>query len=235
VRLWYRFCRVAAYGLARLLWGLRVVGRENIPVTGPVLVTSNHISNLDPPIVGCVIPREGGFAAKKELFTVPGLGWLIASLNSIPVDRARLSLTTLRTLGAHLESGKALVFFPEGTRSRDGSLREPRLGVGMLLTRHPVTIVPACVTGTDTPFRSMLRRGRMRVVFGRPYALPEEDRVAEDRREAYRRIADVVMDRIRRLREQPEADERETEAPAVDEGGPAAGDRIREKDGLRSE
>jgi 1-acyl-sn-glycerol-3-phosphate acyltransferase len=220
---------LSAYGLLRLVWGLRVVGRENIPATGPCLVTSNHISHLDPPIVGCVIPREAGFAAKRELFAVPGLGWLIASLNSIPVDRARLTLGTLRALGSHLESGKALVYFPEGTRSRDGKLREARVGVGMLLTKYPVAIVPAYVEGTDSPLRSLLRRGRMRVVFGRPYALPEEDRSPEGRRESYRRIAEAVMDRIRRLKEGPEPFDRETGAPAVPR--PAAGARIREKDG----
>jgi 1-acyl-sn-glycerol-3-phosphate acyltransferase len=195
------------------------VGRENIPTTGPVLVTSNHISYLDPPIVACVIPREGGFAAKKELFTVPILGRWIRSLNSIPVDRARLSLGTLRALGEHLESGKALVFFPEGTRSRDGRLREPRIGVGMLLTMYPVSVVPAYVEGTDTPLRSLFRRGRMRVTFGPPYALPEENRDPRNRRESYRRNADEVMDRIRGLKDGPETFDRETGVSARDDGG----------------
>lgn len=231
MRPWYRFCRLAAYGLARLLWGLRVEGRENIPASGPVLVTSNHIANLDPPILGCALPREGGFAAKKELFAVPGLGWLIASLNAIPVDRARLSLGTLRTLGTHLESGKALVFFPEGTRSRDGNLGKPRVGVGMLLTRYPVTVLPACVEGTESPIRNLFRRGRMRVVFGVPYALPEEDRSPEERREAYRRIAEAVMDRIRGLKKGAAPFDRETGVPAVEERAPAEDIRIREKDG----
>jgi 1-acyl-sn-glycerol-3-phosphate acyltransferase len=154
---------------------------------------------------------------------------LIASLNSIPVDRERLSLGTLRAFGAHLESGRALVYFPEGTRSRDGTLREARVGVGMLLTKYPVPIVPAYVEGTDSPLRSLLRRGRMRVVFGRPYALPEEDRSPAGRRESYRRIAEAVMDRIRRLKESSEPFDRETGVPAVH--APAAGVRIREKDG----
>ena len=238
MRLWYQFCRLAAFGLARLLWGLRVEGRENIPAAGPVLVTSNHISNLDPPIVACAVPREGGFAAKKELFTVPILGSWIKSLNSIPVDRARLSVGTLRALGEHLESGKALIFFPEGTRSRDGRLGEPRIGVGMLLAMYPVRVVPVYLEGTDTPLRSLFRRGRMRVVIGPSYVLPKEDQDPKGRREGYRRNAKAVLDRIRGLKEGPETFDRETGVSAGDAGGvfhaperPAEGPRIREKDG----
>jgi 1-acyl-sn-glycerol-3-phosphate acyltransferase len=186
-------------------------------------------------MLGATVPREGGFAAKKELFAVPVLGPWIASLNSIPVDRARLSLGTLRALGAHLESGKALVFFPEGTRSRDGKLRSPRIGVGMLLSQFPVTIVPAFVEGTDSPLRNVFRRGRMRVVFGAPYTLPEEDRSPEDRRDGYRRKAEAVMDRIRRLKEGVEPFDRETGVPAVEERAPAEGPRIQKKDGNQKE
>jgi 1-acyl-sn-glycerol-3-phosphate acyltransferase len=159
------------------------------------------VSNLDPPILGSVIPRETGFAAKKELFAVPGLGSLIASLNAIPVDRSRLSIGTLRAFGKLLEEQKSLVFFPEGTRSRGRGLRRPQTGVGMLLTRYPVPIVPAYIEGTDSLFRNVFRRGRVRVIFGRPFTLPREVGEASKRREAYRRRAEAVMDRIRQLKE----------------------------------
>jgi 1-acyl-sn-glycerol-3-phosphate acyltransferase len=168
-----------------------------------VIFTCNHVSNLDPPILGSVIPREAGFAAKKELFSVPGLGHLIASLNAIPVDRARLSIGTMRAFGKLLDERKSLVFFPEGTRSRSGELSGPRIGVGMILSRFPVPVVPACVEGTDSLFRNIFRRGRVRVRFGPPYTLPRDVGASSDRREGYRRIAEAVMDRIRQLKEGP--------------------------------
>jgi 1-acyl-sn-glycerol-3-phosphate acyltransferase len=148
-----------------------------------------------------VIPRETGFAAKKELFAVPGLGSLIRSLNAVPVDRAQLSIATVRAMGGLLERGISLVFFPEGTRSRTGELGTPRFGVGLMLTRHPVTIVPVYIEGTDSLFRSFLRRGRLRVTFGLPYTLPREHEASTPRRERYRRIAETVMSRIRAVRE----------------------------------
>jgi 1-acyl-sn-glycerol-3-phosphate acyltransferase len=185
----------------RILWGLRVVGRENVPPTGPLFVTSNHVSNLDPAILGAVVPRESGFAAKKELFAVPGFGRLIRSLSSIPVDRAHVSVSSLRALGRLLEEEKALIFFPEGTRSKDGRLQRPKLGIGMILSHYPVAVVPVFIEGTDSLLRSLLRRGRMRVRFGRPYTLPREDSTSTGRRDEYRRYAIAVMDRIARLEE----------------------------------
>lgn len=217
MRPWYRFCRATAYGVARVLWGLRVEGTENVPRSGALVVASNHVSNLDPALLGAVIPRESGFAAKKELFAVPVLGPLISSLNAIPVDRARLSISSLRALGGLLNDEKALVFFPEGTRSRDGRLGRPKLGVGMVLSRYPVTVIPVWIEGTDSLLRSLLRRGRMRVVFGRPHTLPGEDDPAVGRRDRYRRLAERVMEHIVEVK-----DRIETVAGSTDPRPPSA-------------
>jgi 1-acyl-sn-glycerol-3-phosphate acyltransferase len=198
---------------------LRVEGRENVPRTGPLLVTCNHVSNLDPAIVGCTVPRETGFVAKKELFRIPVLGSLIRSLNAMPLDRSRLSVEAMDRYGAFLREGRSLVFFPEGTRQRTGKLGKAKIGVGVLLARHPVTVVPVFVEGTDTLFRSMLRRGRMRVVYGTPYALPKGEGPGASEREEYRRIAELVLDRIRQLKEGTDASEREAGPPAAETRG----------------
>ncbi len=199
--LWYRFCRDSARGLIGLLWGLRVRGREKIPETGPVIVACNHISLLDPPVVGSVIPREAGFVAKRELFKGL-LGRLIRSLNSIPIDRSRLSLQTMDRLADFLGSGRVLVFFPEGTRSRDGEFGKPKVGVGVLLDRCPAVVVPAYVEGTNDLVRNLFRRGRVRITFGDPFALPKGDAVPADDRARARFIAETVFERIRRLSEE---------------------------------
>lgn len=214
MRPWYWFCKSLAYGLAKLLWGLRVEGLENVPKSGAMIVTSNHVSNLDPALLGAVVPRETGFAAKKELFAVPGLSALIRSLNSIPVDRAQLSVSSLRALGEFLERGMSLVMFPEGTRGKPGQFRSPKMGVGMILSKYAAQIVPAYVEGTDRPWRNVFRRGRVRVAFGRPYTLPKEAFGSGSRRETYRHVAEIVMDHIRRLRE---------ESPNDDAGGGVPG------------
>ena len=198
---WYRFCRAVVYGTARLLWGLRVEGRENVPAEGALLVACNHVSLLDPPIVGSLLPREAGFVAKQELFAVPGLGRLIRSLNAIPIDRSRLSRETLDDLVAFLDGGRALVLFPEGTRSRSGELGRAKPGVGVLLSRRPAPVVPAYVEGTNAPWRNLFRRGRMRVVFGRAHPLPQDVASSAERGAEARRVAEWILDEIRRLKE----------------------------------
>lgn len=198
---WFGFCSAAAAGLARLLWGFRAEGLENVPRSGPIIVACNHVSYLDPPLVGSALRREAGFVAKQELFAVPVLGPLIRSLHAMPIDRSRLSRDTLDTLAAFLDRGHALVLFPEGTRSRNGELGRAKPGIGVLLGRRPVPVVPAYVQGTASPWRNLFRRGHMRVVFGRPLVLPQEDPSASDRGAHARRIAGTILCEVRRLKE----------------------------------
>lgn len=230
---WYRLIRALAFGTARLLWGFRVDGRENVPREGPVIVACNHVSVLDPALLGGCLPRETGFVAKRELFAVPGLGALIRSLNAMPIDRSRLSRETLAQLGAFLESGRALVMFPEGTRSRDGRFGSAKPGVGLLLLQYPVPVVPVYVEGTDAPWRNLFRRGRMRMVFGRPLPLPWELRTSSDRGAEARRIAESILDAIRRLKDGEEFREAGFPAsvgPAASRPDPRADDaRIRDE------
>jgi 1-acyl-sn-glycerol-3-phosphate acyltransferase len=213
-RPWYRLCRFLAGTLARLLWGIEVRGAEHVPRAGPLLVTSNHLSSLDPPLIGAFIPREVGFVAKEELFRVPVLGALIRSLNAMPLDRRRLSVEAMDRFGSHLERGGALVYFPEGTRSRTGELGAAKAGVGVLLSRHPVPVLPVRISGTDSLVRSLLRRGRIRVVFGRPYTLPKGEGSAASEREDFRRIAEAVLERIRGL-DGSDASDQEAGTPAA--------------------
>jgi 1-acyl-sn-glycerol-3-phosphate acyltransferase len=214
VGLFYQVCQRTGGALIRLLWGMRVEGREFVPMDGALLVTANHRSVLDPPFLGAALPREAGFAAKRELFEVPGLGALIAALHAIPVDRSNLAPSTMRRFEEWLERGNALVVFPEGTRSKDGRLGEARVGVGMMLVRLPVPVLPVWIEGTESPIRNLFRRGRVRVVFGRPYTLPSEGTGSSSERERYRDAARIVLDAIRRLRDEHGSPSRGTEHPA---------------------
>jgi 1-acyl-sn-glycerol-3-phosphate acyltransferase len=202
VGLFYRVCKWSAFALARVLWGVRVEGRGNVPLEGALLVTANHRSVLDPPLLGAALPREVGFAAKRELFAVPGLSAVIRGLNAIPVDRSSLAPSTLRRFEAWIGNGGALVVFPEGTRSKDGMLGEPKVGVGLMLTRLSVPVLPVWIEGTESPVRNMFRRGRVRVVFGTPYTLPSEAPDASTERERSRTAARIVIEAIRRVRDE---------------------------------
>jgi len=133
-----------------------------------LLIASNHISFWDPPMVGSALPREVHFLAKEELFRTPGLGWLIRSLNSIPIRRGVADLSGLARALEVLRQGDALLLFPEGSRMRDGELHPPRPGVGMMAVQADVPIVPCYISGSNRPSRWWRRGVKVRLWFGRP-------------------------------------------------------------------
>ena len=144
----YAILKVPAVALMRWWFHLRVTGAEHVPPTGAALIVSNHQSILDPPVVGGSSPRQVFFLAKAELFRIPLFGRLIHALHARPVRREGSDARALRTAGRLLEEGKALLVFPEGTRSLDGRLAEAKPGVGMLAVMSGAPVVPAYVSGT---------------------------------------------------------------------------------------
>ncbi len=131
--------RVSLYGLAyvvvgaiaRTLWRLRVVGSENVPLDGPLIVAANHVSNLDPPLLGVSMPRPVWYMAKKELFAMPVIGWLIPRLNAYPVDRQAGGTAALRASLRMLKEGRCVGVFPEGGRNIGGD-KEVKGGAAFL-------------------------------------------------------------------------------------------------------
>ncbi len=186
VRLHYGAVCLTIRVLARTLCGLRVSGREHFPRPGPFIIAANHISVLDPPILGAVIPFECTFFAKVELFRNPLFGALIRSLNSIPVRRGEADREALTRALAALRAGRPLVIFPEGTRDRAARLREPKPGLGFFAAQAGVPVVPTYISGTNRFRPALARRPRISVVFGpafAPPATPLDDPAA--RRAAY--------------------------------------------------
>jgi 1-acyl-sn-glycerol-3-phosphate acyltransferase len=143
----YRTAQFLSYSYYRLFHRFRIEGMENVPSRGAFLLASNHLSFLDPPALGCQLPRNLHYFARDTLFKGP-LGFLIRSLNSIPVNRDQLDLGTLRKVLKVLGEGHPLLVFPEGTRSEDGLLGEGKKGVGMLLAKSKVPVLPARIFGS---------------------------------------------------------------------------------------
>ncbi len=167
----YAILKLTIAVLMRLLFRLDARGTENVPVTGPALVVTNHSSLLDPPAVGAVVSRQLCFMAKAELFTVPLFGRLITALNAMPVRRGESDPAALRTALRVLAEGRALLVFPEATRGPEGVLREGRAGAGMLAVLSGAPVVPAYVMGTGRAWpkgRLLPRPARVRVHFGKP-------------------------------------------------------------------
>lgn len=204
----YRTLKPIAVALMRLLFRMEVVDAGRVPATGPVLIVSNHVSLLDPPLVGGSAPRPLFFMAKEELFRIPLFGRLIRSLNARPVRRDGSDMRALKAALALLQEGRAILVFPEGTRGEEGQpLREGKPGVGMLAVLSGAAVVPAYVSGSGHALprgRALPRPGRVRVTFGPPLFFKTEGKRAGDggRKEAYREAAQEMMRAIAQLREQ---------------------------------
>ena len=165
--------------LKPILWllfkiGLRlnVEGTENIPKDGPLVIASNHLSLLDPPVIGVAATRKVHFMAKQELF-VPILGDIYKALGAFPVRRCGADRAAIKHGIDILKDNKVLAIFPEGTRSKTGKLGKAEPGALMMASKAMATIVPCCVMGTD--YR---RQGRIwpkvTVRFGKPIYFPAD-------------------------------------------------------------
>jgi 1-acyl-sn-glycerol-3-phosphate acyltransferase len=185
----------------RVLFGFRVTGSEAIPRKGAVIIASNHISYFDPPVVGSGVPRELTFMAKEELFRNKAFGWFIGKYNAIPLKRSIGDVGALRKAVGILKQGRAVLMFPEGTRSLTGKLLKPKPGLGMIAALAAAPVVPAYVTGTNRLGAAFLRKADLRVSFGEPVMPAPAGDAGPESRDGYQKVTDEVMRRIADLAE----------------------------------
>ncbi len=158
---------------------LEVKGIDNIPREGGVIVASNHISYLDPPLLGAIIPRKVTFMARRGLFDikVPLLRWFIHHY-AFPVDREKTLPSTIKEALRRLKNGELLVIFPEGRRSETGGLLEGKKGIGLIVSKSRVAVVPAVIQGTDRALPvggKWLRKAKISVTFDKPLYFSENN------------------------------------------------------------
>lgn len=207
----YVFSRAIVHFALRTLWRLRVVGSERVPREGPLIVVANHVSYFDPPVLGCALPRELHFMAKKELFDIPLFGSLIRRYNAFPVERGRGDIGAIKRTVGVLKAGNAVLIFPEGTRNRDESRsphappgapatlapparRKAEAGAALLASLSGARILPAYIDGT----RRLRFFSSIKVIFGEPFT-PGDGKKAS--REELAKRTDEIMERIFALRE----------------------------------
>jgi len=203
VSLHYSASRFLLGGFVGALSGWEVRGRERVPRDGGLIVAPNHCSYWDPLLVGTAAMRELHFLAKEELFRPPVFGPMIRSFNAIPIRRGMADVGGLTRAMDVLRARRALLVFPEGTRARDGELREARPGVGMLAVATDARILPVYVDQSHRPREWMLRRVRLRVTFGTPRTWQElagPEVSGEPSRALYQAIGDGVMRDIAALK-----------------------------------
>lgn len=170
LKLIYWFLALIIRIICHINGGLHVIGKEKIPEEGGVIIASNHVSYLDPPLLGAVAPRKATFMARKGLFHIPVLRWFIKQY-AIPVDREKTLPSSIKEAVRRVKRGELLVIFPEGRRSETGSLLEGKRGVGMITSISKVPVVPALIIGSDKALPcggKWLRRAKISVIFDKP-------------------------------------------------------------------
>ena len=171
----YDFAKTLVRVIAKVVWRARGSGAENVPLEGPVIVACNHISYLDPPVMGCFCPRRISYMAKSELFAIPVLGPAIRAVGAYPVDRRGGAAAAIKRSLKVLRAGGTVGIFPEGTRNTSGEV-EPQTGVALLASLAGAPVVPACIRGSDRG-RAF---GRIDVAFGPPLRLPAGGKATRD-------------------------------------------------------
>ena len=176
-------------------------GNENIPRHGGALILCNHVSYLDPFIIGSAAHRELHFMARHDSFEMPVIGKLIAIHNAYPVRRGTADRAALRRTISLLKSGNVVLIFPEGTRSVDGTLGKAHGGVSFIVHNANVPTVPAYLKGTILPRSAKwIHPAQLSVTFGPPMDFTEVRQI-EDKRELYRQMGEQIMQEIANLRD----------------------------------
>jgi 1-acyl-sn-glycerol-3-phosphate acyltransferase len=210
------------HSITPLIWATTLAGRtfargvtrvtitgavDAVPHDGPLILASNHASNLDGPIVGSwliqLMGRRIHWLGKKELFDWPIVGWVAANGGVHPVDRSKADVDAFRLASRILADGGALFVFPEGTRSPTGALQEARDGVALLALRSGAPIVPIGIAGSYRVWPKGQRLphpgGRVIARIGEPFTLAEVVPPDTDRRALKTVATTILMHRIAAL------------------------------------
>lgn len=203
----YRLGHIFLGLLYRLLFRYRAYHPERVPATGGVILAANHVSFLDPPLIGLPLRRPLSYLARKSLFRNRLIGALLRSWQAVPVDRDGGGAAGLKAILDRLRRGDAILLFPEGTRSPDGTLQPPRSGIGLAIIKSDCPVVPVRVFGTYEAWGRHQRWPRPRpiaVAYGEPMDFAElraEAKTASRERlkAIYQEAAEAIMAAIARL------------------------------------
>jgi len=204
----------AFYGFSQIITNLvswvffwrRVVGREHW-IAGPALIAANHASFLDPPLIGGACPEQIAYVARRDLFGNTLFRKLCRALGTIPIERDAADFGSIKRILAALKQGRKVLLFPEGVRTFDGEFQAALPGVGLLVHRARVPVIPAYIHGSYRAWprhRALPVPSRIVVAFGEPVRF-DEYRDTRPTRETCQAIADEVMARIEALRPQVRA------------------------------
>jgi 1-acyl-sn-glycerol-3-phosphate acyltransferase len=199
-RILYEMIRWFFRGIMALVAHVHLRGRYNIPKKGPYIIASNHLSWTDIPFVPSYVPGKVVFMAKEEAFYGP-YGWLTRFLGAFPVKRGEGDRQAIRASQEQLKQKKIFVIFPEGTRSRTGTLGKAHAGLGLIALRAGVPVIPVAIWGSENALKKF--GAHVTISYGEPILLKPKgakvtrEDITDATDEVMKRIAEMLPERYR--------------------------------------
>ncbi len=165
-----------------IFFNTKFIGVDNIPKDTSFIFASNHISNLDPFIIGISRWRRYSYMAKDSLFKKKLVGWFFHNVGAFPIKRDKSDLRALREALKRLKAGCPLILFPEGTRGAGNREKKPQAGIGFLANKSNKPVLPVYIVGSDKALPNgakWLRRHRITVTIGKPIHLSDKQTYPE--------------------------------------------------------
>lgn len=191
--------RFGVGGIVRILGRIRITGRENVPLGKPYIVAVNHVSIIDPPVALAFWPEILEAIGARDVFDKPIQGQLVRMYGTIPVHRGDYDRALIEKMLALLRAGRPMLIAPEGGRSHVTAMRTAKPGLGFILQKAGVPVVPVGLVGTTGDFLQRGLRGerpQIEMHIGKPIRLPPVPEDAAARRLARQQVADLVMSHI---------------------------------------
>ncbi|MBC8590546.1 lysophospholipid acyltransferase family protein [Wansuia hejianensis] len=195
--MFYKLIRVIGNIILRMIFRIRISGKENVPMDGRFILCANHISNWDPVLISIVIPRQISWMAKKELFKTKTLSFILKHLGVFPVSRGDTDISAIKKSIRILKDEKVLGIFPEGTRVKEINLDNAKTGVALLSLRSNSPILPVYIESTYKLF------SRVNIYIGKPLYFNEYSNKKPTSQE-YNNISKEILNTIYRLKEMSE-------------------------------
>ncbi len=197
----YFIIKLVSFVVLKVIPGFTVYGAKNIPGKGPFILVSNHASYLDPLLIAASVNRSLHFITRETLLRAGVIGWVLSYANTIQVRRHERGPGALKRALGILKKGGVVAIFPEGTRSKTGKVKKAKAGVGFIIAKANVPVVPVYISGSfqaQPRGINTLKRMPVTVKIGRPFlpAIP-----AEKNKDLYQAVSDDIMAHIIKVRD----------------------------------
>lgn len=199
----YQIVKAVCFVLYKLFFRFSSHGSDEVPNDSRgVILAPNHASYLDPPLLGISLKRRVTYLAKDYLFKAFFVGWILRSVEALPIKSEADDFKSIRQLLKALKDGKCIVVFPEGTRSFTGELQPAEQGVGFLAAKSAAWVVPVYISGTYEAYpkgAKGFKCAKVSVRYGKAF-IPAEDKNLMAQANPYQATADRIMEDIKRLK-----------------------------------